>query len=200
MKLVGLTGGIASGKSTVGKLFEKLGAPVIDADQVSRDVCMPGQPAIEDIRKTFGDKVIDEKGALDRLAIRNVVFDDKEKLKKLESIVHPRIYEAIAMWLQRCMEQGHQAAIMEATLIIESPPPTPLDALIVVVCDQDVRISRAMARDGFEKAHIRQVMANQLTDNERLAHADFVIKNDGTLEQTKQQVGQVWLALNQGEN
>ena len=195
MKLVGLTGGIASGKSTVARMFAELGADVIDADQVSRTVCEPGRPAIERVRSEFGSSVINEEGGLDRQAMRSVVFDDSVKLKKLEAILHPLIYEEIADWLRDCVEKGARLAVIEATLIIESPPPVPLDALIVVTCKENTRIERIKNRDGFNEKHIRQVLQNQLSDAERVKHADYVIPNDGTMDQTLQKVEEVWSAL-----
>ena len=191
-KLVGLTGGIASGKSMVARMFGELGAAVIDTDQVSRDVCNAGTPCIDEIRQAFGDAVIAPDGALDRQAMRAVVFGDREKLKQLESIVHPHIYLAIGTWMQNAMQRGDRIAIIEATLIIESPPPVPLDKLIVVTCDETVRIERTKKRDGFDEAHIRQVMSNQLSDAEREPHADYLIRNDGTMEQTRERVKEVW--------
>lgn len=195
MKVVGLTGGIASGKSSVAKMFEELGAAVIDADQVSREICTPGGRAIEPIREEFGDGVIDNAGALDRAAMRRIVFSDREKLRKLESILHPLIYQEIGNWLYQQKEKGASVAIIEATLLIEAPPPTPTEALIVVICDVDTRIQRVKARDRFDEAHIRQVLANQMGDEERIKHADFVIENNGSLEQTKRSVNEVWKIL-----
>jgi dephospho-CoA kinase len=195
VRIVGLTGGIASGKSTVSRLFAELGAAVIDADQTARQVTEPGQPAIDEIRQAFGDSVIDKQGGLDRAAMRAVVFPDPKKLKKLESILHPKIYVAIGEWLRDAMEEGRKIAIIEATLIIEAPPPMPLDKLIVVTCDTDIRIARTKARDGFDEAHIRQVMANQLTDVERITHADYVIENDGDLKDTVVQIEKTWADL-----
>ena len=198
MKLVGLTGGIASGKSTVAKLFAELGAKVIDADQVSRDVCEPGCPAIEKLREEFGDTVIDEKGGLDRDVMRKIVFNDREKLKKLESILHPLIYQEIAAWLSGCIENGEKVAFMEATLLIEAPPPVPMDSMIVVTCDEKTRIERVKNRDGFDEVHILKVMTNQLPDIERVKHADYIIENDGPLSDTRKKVAAVWNDLSQG--
>ena len=195
MKVVGLTGGSASGKSSVAKMFAELGAAVIDADQVSREICMPGGTAIKPIREEFGDGVIDEAGALDRTAMRRIVFSDREKLTKLESILHPLIYQEIGNWLYRQKEKGVSVAIIEATLLIEAPPPTPPEALIVVVCDVETRIQRVKRRDSFDEDHIRQVLANQSTDEERIRHADYVIENNGSIEQTKKRVKEVWKIL-----
>jgi dephospho-CoA kinase len=195
LKLVGLTGGIASGKSTVAKLFAKLGAQVIDADQVSKDVCRPGRPAIDAIRAEFGDAVIDKNGGLDREAIREVVFSDTQKLKNLEAIVHPFIYQEIGEWMQRSIAMGADVAVIEATLIIESPPPVPLHALVVVSCDEKIRIARIKNRDGFNETQIQNVLDNQMTDLQRESHADFIIRNEGDLELTTRKVQQVMDAL-----
>lgn len=195
MKFVGLTGGIASGKSTVAKLFAQIGAAVIDADQVSREVCNPGKPAIEEIRREFGNHVIDGRGGLDRVAMREEVFHDKARLKTLESILHPKIYEEIARWGARSLEEGKNLAIIEATLLIESPPPAPLDALIVVTCEKAVRLERAKNRDGLSEEEILRVMENQMTDKQRLPYADFVIQNDRDLDQTRKQVEDVYQKL-----
>jgi dephospho-CoA kinase len=196
LKIIGLTGGIASGKSSVAKMFEKLGAAVIDADQVSREVSAPGGPAIGPIRAAFGDSVIDPSGALDREAMRQIVFDDRKKLDTLELILHPLIYQQIGNRLFMQKEAGTPVAIIEATLLIEAPPPVPPEALIVVACDVETRIQRVKQRDGFDEAHIRQVLANQSTDEERIKHADYVIQNDGSLEETVKRVEEVWSELN----
>lgn len=195
MKLVGLTGGIASGKSTVARMFTDLGVDVIDADRVSREICAPGQVAIDPIRQAFGDTVLDEQGGLDRLAMRDIVFSDPEKLHLLESIIHPLIYSHIGNWLRDRLASGSTCAILEATLIIEAPPPVPLDALIVVLCDENTRIERVKMRDGFDEQHIRSVLNNQMTDQQRLQHADYVIVNDGSEKETRRRVVDVWKEL-----
>ena len=195
MKVVGLTGGIASGKSTVTKLFSEVGADVIDADAVSKELTAPGGAAVEDIRKEFGDEVIDGQGGLDRMKMREIVFVDKDKLRKLESILHPLVFKTIFERVADYSEKGAKGVILDIPLLIESNFPMPLDAIIVVTCDLKVRINRVKARDGFDEEEVRRVMANQMTDKEKIKHADYVIENDGDLETTRDKVLQVWTEL-----
>ena len=195
MKLVGLTGGIGSGKSTVVKMFAQLGADVIDADQVSRDICAPKGPAIDAIVREFGEGVLDEQGGMNRQAMRKIVFSDRDKLQVLEMITHPLIWARVGEWLRDCLAKGAPAAIIEATQLIESPPPVKIDAMVVVTCNEQMRIERVKQRDGFNEEHIRQVMKNQMTDHQRLKYADYEIANNGSLEQTFARVTEVWNRL-----
>ena len=177
--IVGLTGGIASGKSTIANFFADLGVPVIDTDVVAREVVAPGMPALDEIRAAFGDAVFTEDGNLDRQAMRNIVFDDASKRKTLESILHPRIRDE--SYRQAAEAEGDYVLIV-VPLLYESPMKEQMDRILVVDCDEESQIDRLMARDGESREQARRIMATQASRDERLSIADDVIGNDGDLE------------------
>lgn len=182
---IGLTGGIASGKSTVADLFEALGAQIIDTDVIAREVVAAGQPALREIREAFGPRVIDESGALDRKAMRELVFSDAQKRRQLEAILHPRIREEVL----RQSEIGHGPyQLIVVPLLTASPLQAFVDRILVVDCDEQTQIRRLLARDAESEAQARRILAAQSTREERLAIADDVINNDGDLDATRAQV------------
>ena len=182
---VGLTGGIASGKSTVADMFAELGVPVIDTDVIARDVVEPGQPALAEIRETFGAAVIGNDGRLDRAAMRKIVFADDSARKRLESILHPRIRD-VAM--QQAGDAGGAYQLIVVPLLVESPMKQAMDRILVVDCDEQTQISRLMARDAETEEQARRMLAAQASRDERLAIADDVVRNDGSLSETRAQV------------
>ncbi len=192
MKIVGLTGGIASGKSTVARLFMEIGADFIDADKISKELTSSGGKAIEPIKEAFGIDVIDSGGGLDRGAVRKIVFENREKLLLLESIIHPMVFQAIIHRTEDLAKNGRKGVIVEIPLLFETNIPMEFSAVIVVVCDMETRIERVKSRDGFDEEEIRRVMANQLSDREKISRADYVIENNGSLEKTSKKVNQVW--------
>ena len=182
---IGLTGGIASGKSTVADMFAELGVPVIDTDVIAREVVAPGQPALEEIRTAFGDDVICKDGSLDRGAMRRIVFADESRRRELEAIVHPRIRAA-------AIEQAEKAdahyQIIVVPLLAESPLQEYVDRILVVDSDEGTQIDRLMARDAESIEQARRMLAAQASREERLAIADHIIQNGGSLDDTKNQV------------
>jgi dephospho-CoA kinase len=182
---IGLTGGIASGKSTVANLFAELGATVIDTDVIAREVVAPGQPALEEIAATFGDEVLRPNGSLDRGALRTRVFASAEDRQRLEAITHPRIREET---LRQANEAGGLYQLIVVPLLVQSALRESVDRVLVVDCPEETQIERLMARDADSEAQARRILAAQASRGERLAIADDVIANDGSLEDTRRQV------------
>jgi dephospho-CoA kinase len=182
---IGLTGGIASGKSTVADMFADLGVPVIDTDVIAREVVRPGKPALEEIRETFGDAVIAVDGTLDRPAMRAIVFGDDTARLRLEAILHPRIGEATR---EQADAAGGEYQVIVVPLLVGSSLRTFVDRVLVVDCDEETQVARLLARDAESEAQARRILAAQSSRDERLAVADDVIANDGDLDETREQV------------
>jgi dephospho-CoA kinase len=182
---IGLTGGIASGKSTVADMFADLGVPVIDTDVIAREVVAPGQPALQEIREAFGAEVIAEDGSLDRPAMRALVFGDDEARRRLEAILHPRIGAATR---EQAANAGGTYQIIVVPLLLESSLRAFVDRVLVVDCEEDTQVARLLARDAESESQARRMLAAQASRAERLAIADDVIANEGDLDDTREQV------------
>ncbi len=183
---IGLTGGIASGKTTVANFFADLGVPIIDTDVIARDVVAKGAPALAQIRADFGDSVFNEDGVLDRKAMRKLVFSDDSKRRQLEGILHPRIREAAVVQAQAVTDPY---MIIVVPLLVGSPMKAFMDRALVVDCGENVQLRRLLARDTENEAQARRMIAAQTSREERLAIADDVLVNDTDLDQTRRQVG-----------
>lgn len=179
MKTIGLTGGIACGKSTVAALLRARGVPVIDADQVSREVVAPPSPALDEIAARFGPEVIRADGTLDRKALGAKVVGDPAARRDLEAITHPRIRAAIDAALARLAAEGHPMAAVEAALMVETGSYRIYDALLVVSASPEVQLRRLMSREGLDEAAARAWLATQLPLSEKEKVATAVIINDG---------------------
>jgi dephospho-CoA kinase len=195
---VGLTGGIASGKSTVAGMLEDLGAPVIDADVIAREVVEPGAPALADIKEAFGEDVIAEDGTLDRPALGEVVFGEVDARKKLDAITHPRIAQRMMERANELREEGHQWVVYDAALIVENGIHEWLDSLIVVAADPEVQHERVVERDNLSRSDAQKRIDSQMPLEDKIAVADYVVDNNDTLEQTREQVEQVFRQIEQG--
>jgi dephospho-CoA kinase len=182
---IGLTGGIASGKSTVADMFAQLGALIIDTDVIAREVVAPGQPALDEIAATFGESFIDDDGYLDRGALRKLVFADDEARKRLEAITHPRIQDETC---RQSNQAGGEYQMIVVPLLVESPLKNLVDRILVVDCDEKTQIRRLTARDAESEDQARRMLAAQSSREERLAIADDVIRNDDSLDSTLDQV------------
>ena len=194
--LVGLTGGIASGKSLVSALFQELGAHVIDADRLAREVVEPGQPAHREIVEVFGREILQSDGCLDRKKLGAEVFADPEKRHRLEAITHPRIRALRQARLQALADQGfHGIVVQDAALLIEVGAADTVDRLVVVYVDEATHIERLMARDGLSEAEARQRIRSQMPLEEKARVAHYVVDNRGTPEETRQQVEAIYRAL-----
>lgn len=192
MRVVGLTGGIATGKSTVARILRDLGVPVVDADQVAREVVQPGQPALARIVEAFGPDVLDSTGQLDRATLRQRVTHDAEARRALESITHPAIRERMAERLVALAQRGEPAAVVEAALLVETGSYRQYPALIVVTCDPELQLRRLMARDATSEADARAIIAAQLPLADKEAVATHVIRNDGDVSALRRQTQDVW--------
>ena len=184
MLIIGLTGGIASGKSTVSRLFEDAGAPVICLDQLAHEVVAPGASAIDDIRKAFGDEVIDEDGGLDRKAMASVVFNDDAKRKRLESIIHPRVKEEKDRRVRELEKQGELMVIVDVPLLYEVQWDKSCDLVVVVYASRDVQEQRLIERDGMSEHEAKLRLNAQMSIEEKKNRADFVIDNTGSIQET----------------
>jgi dephospho-CoA kinase len=189
--VVGLTGGIASGKTTVSMMFSDLGIPVIDADDLAREVVEPGTPGLQAIVDEFGEDVLDEEGELDRKKVGELVFGDEEARKRLNAIMHPRIGEAGAKHIEVYSSHDAPYIIYEGALLVETGAYKAFAALVVVSADESVQRLRLIARDGFTVSEANARIEAQLPLARKIAFADFVVTNNGNLEGTRAQVAEV---------
>lgn len=193
--LIGLTGGIAAGKSTVARRFAELGAIVIDADRIAREVVEPGEAALEEIAERFGDKVLQTDGSLDRPALGAVVFGDAAKRAALEGILHPAIQQRVELRIREARAaDGNAVIVYDIPLLVETLDTTPLtyDAIVVAHAPADVRVQRLVELRGMSQSEAESRVASQVSDDERLAHADQVISTDLPIAETLDQVDTVW--------
>ncbi|HET9157402.1 MAG TPA: dephospho-CoA kinase [Myxococcaceae bacterium] len=198
MRMVGLTGGIASGKSTVTAMFRELGAPVIDADEVARDVVEPGTPGLAEVARRFPG-VVDASGRLDRAALGQRVFADPAERRALEAIVHPRIREEVARRIEALARTGVTVVLYDAALLIENELHRGMDGVIVVSAPESLQRSRLAARDGLDDAAITARLAAQLPLADKRAHATWVVDNGGSLDETRAQVRKIWEEIRRSE-
>jgi len=185
MLRIGLTGGIGSGKSTVASRFRHHGVPVIDADEVAREVVEPGQPAYGEVVEAFGPEVLGADGRVDRARLRQRVFSDAVQRKRLESILHPRIREAMR---RQADAQDAPYCILMIPLLVESGGNYRLDRTLVVDADEDRRTQWVEERSGLSRQEVRGIMAAQASRAKRLEAADDVIVNDGSLNDLERKV------------
>jgi dephospho-CoA kinase len=185
LALIGLTGGIACGKSTVSGILKEMGWPVIDADQIARDVVRPGSPAYDEIIAEFGN-VLAADGTLDRERLGALVFENEERRLRLEAITHPYIFRAISEEVARLRrERNPKAVIVDAALLFESGLADCMDKTVVVTADEEIQLRRLMERDRLDEGAARRRIASQMTSAEKIERANLVIDNSGSLEETR---------------
>lgn len=201
-RVVGLTGGIGSGKSTVARMLAELGAEVIDADAIVRELQAPGTPLLDEIARTFGPDVIGPDGALDREALGRIVFADPERRGRLNAMVHPRVGAEMARRLGAARARGAPLVVLDVPLLLEGraagrggAAALPFDAVIVVWVPEAVQLARQMARDGRPREEALQRIRAQMPLDEKRRLADHVIDNSGSLEDTARQVRTLWSVL-----
>lgn len=182
---VGLTGGIASGKSTVTKFFAALGVPIIDTDQVAREVVEPGQPPLERLVERFGRAILTPDGHLDRPKLREIVFSDPKARADLEALTHPAIGTAVEAWAAAA---GGPYQILIIPLLVEKNLTSQVDRVLVVDCDEELQIRRLQARDGSTMEQARAILNAQTSRGARLKSAHDVIHNEGDLSGVRDQV------------
>lgn len=180
MLIIGLTGGIGSGKSTVSQHFESLGVPIIDADVIARELVTPGQPALEEIVEEFGTEILAADGTLNRTQLRHQVFDSAEDRKKLEAILHPKVRDSMHQQVNALVDSTTPPAycILSIPLLIESGWTNLIQRVLVIDTSLDQQRQRASQRDGLNAAQIDAVIRSQIDGETRLAAADDVIHND----------------------
>jgi dephospho-CoA kinase len=183
--VVGITGGIGSGKSAVTRCFEEHGITVVDADQVARVIVEPGTPALAAIAAHFGPGILQADGALDRPALRNRVFADEAQRLWLERLTHPLIGEEI---VNRISASRSPYTILSSPLLLDTSQHTLVDCVVVVDAPESLQLQRTMQRDGNDEAQVKRIMAAQLTRAQRLERADIVLDNSGSLDNLEQAV------------
>ena len=188
MKLVGLTGGIASGKSTIAAILRRLGASIVNADELSREVVQPGQDAWNEITKSFGSDILQEDMTLDRKKLRKIVFDNPEARKKLEAIIHPRVRALAEKRIGELAASGSSVIVYEVPLLFEAQIHLWLRPVILVACDIETQKKRLLERDHLTELEAQQHLDAQMSLAEKRKLADYVIENDTTLEELEQQV------------
>ncbi len=191
MLVVGLTGGIASGKSTVSRMFEQAGIPVICSDELAREVVRPGSQGLAEIRRIFGNAVLDDEGKLDREAMARLVFQDRSKRNILESIIHPRVAEEQNKRLRTLERQGHSIVVVDVPLLYETGWEQFVDLVVVVYAPRHVQEERLVNRDGMSVDDARSRLDAQMPIDEKRRLADRLVDNGNTLEHTRRQVESV---------
>jgi len=191
---VGLTGGVGSGKSQAAQLLADRGAVVVDADRLAREVVAPGTPGLRRVIEVFGDDVLDTDGALDRPAMAALVFGDAQARARLEAIVHPLVGARAAELMAAADDDA--VVVYDVPLLVERANAAGYDLVVVVDASDDVRIDRLVRLRGWTEADARARMSAQAGREDRLAVADVVLANDGTLEELTEQVDALWQSLN----
>ena len=201
-RVIGLTGGIGTGKSTVAKMLAGLGAAVIDSDAIVRQVQSPGSAVLEEIREAFGEGVIADDGSLDRAALGDIVFRDEAARGRLNAIVHPAVGRESARQLAAAVARGVPLAVLDIPLLFEtrkagaaSVANRGAEAVVVVYAPRETQIQRQMERDGYDRAEAERRLAAQIPIEEKRALADHVIDNSGPLADTERQVRSLYGAL-----
>lgn len=192
MPLIALTGGIASGKSTIARRLESHGAVVVDADQTVRDLQRSGEPVFDAIVRQFGDAVVAADGELDRAALGSIVFGDADELARLNAIVHPAVK---AETQRRFREASDRVVVYDVPLLAEARGSDEWDLIVVANAPAETRIRRMIEERGMSHDDATARIANQTTDDERLSVADVVIDTDGTIEHTLAQADELWRRL-----
>jgi dephospho-CoA kinase len=185
MLLVGLTGGIASGKTTVSHILQKEGAHLIDADRIARELVQRHTPAWKELVAVFGQEILESDESIDRKKLAAMVFSDPDQRKRLEGILHPRIGREIARRIQEIRSREPEAiVVVDAALLLESGAYRKMDLVIVVTATEDQRIDRLRGRSGTGPEEARKIIASQAAEAEKLKAADFIIHNEGSLTET----------------
>lgn len=192
MLVIGLTGGIATGKSSVTRILRDLGAPVVDADAIVHELQAPGMPVTAAIAREFGPAVLRPDGSLDRPALGRLVFADPARRMALEAIVHPAVRERMWAEVERHRQGGRPAVVLDVPLLIEGGLHRLVDRVWLVYVDTDTQIARLITRDGLTPLEARQRIAAQLDLEAKRTHADVIIDNRGSLAATRAQVADAW--------
>ena len=198
MKVIGLTGGIASGKSTVSAYLKQKGIPIIDCDVEARHVFDVGQKAYYDVIAEFGDEILNDDKTINRKKLASIVYPDKEKVKRLNEINHPSVIERTYELLDVYRDAGIDIAVIDAPLLIEAGMNKMADEVWVVYTDIEVQIKRAMARDNSTYESVADRMKNQVSAEEKIKYADKLINNNGTREELYRQIDKLLAEMGKG--
>jgi dephospho-CoA kinase len=192
VRRIALTGGIATGKSHVRAQFEAVGVPAIDADVLARRVVVPGTAGYDAVVRRFGGEVLNATGGLDRRALAAIVFADPAARRDLEAIIHPAVQQATDEWFATLDPATHRFAIADIPLLYEVGRQGAFDAVIVVACDPETQVRRVMARDAVSETEARQRLAAQMPIEDKVRRAHYVIRTEGTIEDTNRQVNELF--------
>lgn len=196
MLIVGLTGGVASGKTVVSKVFREEGALIIDLDQVARDMVQPHRPAYDDLIKAFGKGILYEDGSINRKKLASMVFANPNQRERLNQILHPRIKDEIDQRIRAIGQKDPQAiVVIDAPLLIERGEHKEVDQLVVVTSSKKRQIQRLIQRDGISEKEALMRISSQMPLEEKVKWADFVIRNDGSLQETKRRAKEIFKKL-----
>jgi len=198
MKVIGITGGIGSGKSTVTQCMAETGAVVIDADKVGHEAYMPGSDVWHDVVNAFGKQVVSENGEIDRKKLGSIVFGSEDARKRLNQIMHPQMYKMMEKKIDAYRKQGVDVVVLEAAVLIEANWIPLVDELWVTVASEPVVIERLRRQRGMTEEQILSRIQSQLSAEERTKHADVIIHNDGDIEQMREQIKSLWERLHSG--
>jgi dephospho-CoA kinase len=192
MRLIGLTGNIASGKSAVAEMLRERGATIIDADVLARRAVMKGSPALATIVDKWGDKVLDADGNLDRAALRSIVFETQSDLEDLNEIVHPEVMRLRQLEIGQARERGDQNVVCVIPLLFERKLADDFDCIILVDAPKAMRLERIVRDRHLDEAEAMKMIASQMPADLKRARADYVIENSGNLEELETEVDRVW--------
>lgn len=195
MKVIGLTGGIGSGKSIVTQLLSELGASVVSADEVGHRCYQPGTEAWKDVVDAFGEEVVAPDGSIDRNRLAAIVFGDPDALKRLNQIMHPRMYDMMADQIEEYRQGGVEVVVLEAAILFEGGWAPLADEIWVTVASEATVVQRVKERNGLPEEQIRSRIRSQLSNEERKEKADLVISNDGGLDELREKVEKLWEGL-----
>jgi dephospho-CoA kinase len=192
IRVIGLTGGIATGKSSVARFFTEHGIPVIDADQLARDAVLPGSPVLEQIISLFGCEVLTHDCVLDRKRLGEMIFSDPDKRRRLEGILHPEIRKIAEERIAQAASAGHQRLIYMAPLLIEAGATERVDSIWVVTVRPEIQLERLMRRDGITREEALRIVDSQMPLTEKERYGSVVIDNSGTEAETRKVLETVW--------
>jgi dephospho-CoA kinase len=188
MSVYGLTGGIGAGKSTVANMFQESGIPVVLADDVGREVASKGSDGLAEIVRSFGPDVLDSNGELDRRKLGTLIFNDPDRRRELEAILHPRVRDQSRELFSQLEQAGNQIVVYESALLYETQRHTEMRGVILVTASEEQRIARVRSRDGSEEEAVRQRIKAQMDDEEKRGLADYIIENNGDLQVLRREV------------
>ena len=196
MLIVGLTGGVASGKTTVSEVLREEGATLIDADQIARELVQPQTSAWQELVRVFGNEILDRDGSIDRQKLASLIFSNPRQRSRLNRILHPRIKEEIRRRLKSIRQKDPKAiVVIDVPLLIETGGHREMDKVIVVVCTETQQIERLRRRNQLSEEQARAMLSSQMSLEEKTTVADYVIGNEGSLEETRQKARNVYQEL-----